>query len=178
MQLAGRQSDVYLAWILPQDVLGPFFERAKAKFDEAGRKSVFGMRTHLIVRNTEAEAWDAAEELLSQAANVVKEQRQAVFAGTAMVGQQAQAQIIADHRVGEHLWNGISTVRVNCGTAIVGDPEQVANELLGYWRLGIDEFILSGFPHVEECRRVASDVIPIVKSLIEDELKVVRGRPV
>ena len=169
LQLAGRQSDVYLAWILPQDVLGPFFERARAKFDEAGRTSVFGMRTHLIVRSTEAEAWDAAEELLSQAANVVKEQRQAVFAGTAMVGQRAQAQIIADHRVGEHLWNGISTVRVNCGTAIVGNPEQVANELLGYWRLGIDEFILSGFPHVEECRRVASDVIPIVKSLIEDE---------
>ncbi|MCE2456872.1 MAG: hypothetical protein J4G14_03565 [Dehalococcoidia bacterium] len=60
-------------------------------------------------------------------------------------------------------------MRVNCGTAIVGDPEQVANELLGYWRLGIDEFILSGFPHVEECSRVASDVIPVLKSLIEAE---------
>ncbi len=166
LQLAGRQSDVYLAWILPQDVLGPFFERARAKFDEAGRPASFGLRTHLVVRGTESAAWDAAEDLLSQAAGVVKEQRQAIFAGTAMVGQRAQSQVIADHRVGDHLWNGISTVRVNCGTAIVGDPEQVANELLGYWRLGIDEFILSGFPHVEECRRVAADVIPIARRLM------------
>jgi len=92
-----------------------------------------------------------------------------VFAGTAMVGQQGQARIIADHRVGNHLWNGISTVRVNCGTAIVGSPEQVAEELLGYWKLGVDEFILSGYPHVEECDRVASGVLPIIKSLIDDE---------
>ena len=167
--LAGRQSDVYLAWILPQDVLGPFFNRARAKFVEAGRKGSFGLRTHLVVRDTEAEAWDAAEDLLSEAASVVREQRSAAFSGTAMVGQRAQARIVEDHRVGDHLWNGISTVRVNCGTAIVGDPEQVARELLGYWQLGIDEFILSGFPHVEECRRVASDVIPVLKTLIEAE---------
>ena len=167
--LAGRQSDVYLAWILPQDVLGPFFDRARAKFAEAGRTGSFGLRTHLVVRDTEAEAWDAAEELLSQAASVVKNQRSAAFAGTAMVGQRAQARTVEDHRVGNHLWNGISTVRVNCGTAIVGDPEQVANELLGYWRLGIDEFILSGFPHVEECRRVASDVLPVLQTLIKAE---------
>ena len=86
-----------------------------------------------------------------------------------MVGQRAQSRAVTEHRVGEHLWNGISTVRVNCGTAIVGDPEQVAEEILGYWRLGIDEFILSGFPHVEECRRVASEVVPKVKALIAEE---------
>lgn len=62
------------------------------------------------------------------------------------------------------------TVRVNCGTAIVGSCEQVACELLEYWRLGIDEFILSGYPHVEECRRVASDVLPLVRSLIRGEM--------
>ena len=86
-----------------------------------------------------------------------------------MVGQRAQSQAVAQHRVGAHLWNGISTVRVNCGTAIVGDPEQVAEELLGYWRLGIDEFILSGFPHVEECRRVAADVLPLLRAKIQME---------
>ena len=62
------------------------------------------------------------------------------------------------------------TVRVNCGTAIVGSYEQVAGEMLEYWRLGIDEFILSGYPHVEECRRVASDVLPLVRSLIRGEM--------
>ena len=86
-----------------------------------------------------------------------------------MVGQRAQAQVVPDHRIGAHLWNGISTVRVNCGTAIVGSHEQVAEELLGYWRLGMDEFILSGFPHVEECERVAGGVIPLTRSLIEQE---------
>lgn len=167
--LAGRQSDMYLAWILPQDEISAFFDRARAQFAAAGRAPGFGLRTHIITRPTEAEAWDAAEDLLSEATSVVKYQRQAVFAGTAMVGQQGQSRIIADHRVGNHLWNGISTVRVNCGTAIVGSPEQVAEELLGYWKLGVDEFILSGYPHVEECDRVASGVLPIIKSLIDDE---------
>ena len=51
----------------------------------------------------------------------------------------------------------------------MGTPEQVAQELLGYWKLGIDEFILSGFPHVEECRRAAADLLPVVKSLIDNE---------
>ena len=169
LKLAGRQSDVYLAWILPREVLGPFFDRARDEFAEAGRTPSFGLRTHLVVRDTEAAAWQAAEELLSQAADAVKLQRQAVFAGSAMVGQRAQSRTVTEHRVGEHLWNGISTVRVNCGTAIVGAPEQVAEELLGYWRLGIDEFILSGFPHVEECHRVAAEVVPKVKALIAEE---------
>ena len=56
---------------------------------------------------------------------------------------------------------------MNLGTAIVGDPEQVAAELLAYWRLGIDEFILSGFPHEEECHRVAADVLPALRHAID-----------
>ena len=169
LELAGRQSDVYLAWILPQAEIASHLDLARAEFARSDRPPAFGLRTHLIVRPTEPEAWDAAQELLSMADSLVKSQRQAVFAGTAMVGQHSQAQDVADHRLGPHLWNGISTVRVNCGTALVGTPEQVAQELLGYWRLGIDEFILSGFPHVEECDRVATDLLPIVNSLIERE---------
>lgn len=169
LALAGRQSDVYLAWIGLREQIADLLNRTRAKFNDAGRPSEFGLRTHLVVRDTENEAWDAASELLSQAHSTVKEQREAAIAGSPMVGARLQAQVVKDHRLGPHLWNGISTVRVNCGTAIVGTPEQVATELLGYWRLGIDEFILSGFPHVEECRRVAADVLPIVKSLIERE---------
>jgi len=164
--LAGRKSDVYLAWITPKDKMAAFFNMARQQFAKAKRAPSFGLRTHIIVRSKESQAWEAAEELLSNASTIVKEQRQAVFAGSAMVGQKAQSQIVADHRIGPHLWNGISTVRVNCGTAIVGNPQQVAEELFGYWELGIDQFILSGFPHLEECKRVSSEVIPIVKSLI------------
>jgi alkanesulfonate monooxygenase len=169
LALAGRQSDVLLAWIEPQEKIASFLDRARGHFSRAGRTPVFGLRTHLIVRDSEAEAWDAADDLISQATAVVKSQREAVFAGTPMVGQRAQALAVPDHRVGAHLWNGISLVRVNCGTAIVGNPQQVAEELLGYWRLGIDEFILSGYPHVEECRRVAEDVVPLVQALVARE---------
>ncbi len=166
LDLAGKQSDIYLAWILPQEQIAAHIERANEKFEDAGRKASYGLRTHIIVRDTESQAWDAAEDLLSEAASVVRDQRSSAFAGTAMVGQRAQARVVEDHRLGAHLWNGISTVRVNCGTAIVGTPEQVVGELLGYWKLGIDEFILSGFPHVEECDRVAESVIPLVKDMI------------
>jgi alkanesulfonate monooxygenase len=121
------------------------------------------------VRDTEDDAWAAAEDLLSQAAAQVKAQRRAVMVGTPMVGQQAQAQVVADHRLDRHLWNGISTVRVNCGSALVGTPEQIAHELLAYWRLGIDEFILSGYPHLEECHRAADALIPLAEALMERE---------
>ena len=115
------------------------------------------------------EAWDAAARLISRADAVVKGQRQAVFAGTPIAGQAAQLREADGHRIGERLWNGISTVRVNCGTALVGTPAQVAAELREYWRLGIDEFILSGFPHVEECRRAADELLPAARDLIDRE---------
>jgi alkanesulfonate monooxygenase len=167
--LAGRQADVYLGWIQPQEQVAAHLSRARAAFAAAGRPACFGLRSHLIVRDTEDAAWAAAENLLSQAAEQVKAQRRAVMVGTPMVGQQAQAQVVADHRLGRHLWNGISTVRVNCGSALVGTPEQVAHELLDYWRLGIDEFILSGYPHLEECHRTAAGLIPLTQALIERE---------
>ena len=75
-----------------------------------------------MVRDTESEAWDAANELITYADPAVKDQRQSAIVGTQMVGQQAQAREVPDHRVGPNLWNGLSEVRVNCGTAIVGTP--------------------------------------------------------
>ncbi len=83
-----------------------------------------------------------------------------------MVGQQAQARSAPNHRLAPHLWNGLSEVRVNCGSALVGTPEQVAKELHSYWKLGIDEFILSGFPHVEECYRIAEEILPLLRERI------------
>lgn len=169
LELAGAQADNLLMWIQPLDEIAGLMERARARFVASNRSAEFGLRTHIIVRDTEDEAWDAAEDLLSQAQVVVERQRQAAFAGTAMVGQQAQSRSYEEHRVGDRLWNGISTVRVNCGTAIVGNPQQVADELTAYWRLGIDEFILSGYPHVEEAERVAKTVLPLVREVAAGE---------
>jgi len=169
LSLAGQQADNLLMWIQPLAQITELLERARDRFQKNARTAEFGIRTHVIVRNTESEAWNAAEDLLSEANELVKRQRQASFSGTAMVGQKAQSRSYREHRVGNRLWNGISTVRVNCGTAIVGNPKQVADELLKYWRLGIDEFILSGYPHVEEAERVAETVLPIVHKMVDDE---------
>jgi len=168
LEFAARSADVYLAWIQPLADMAALLDRVRKSYAAMGRQPVFGLRTHVVVRSAEGEAWAAAEELLSQADAKVLAQRQAAFAGTPMVGQQAQLQRELQERA-PRLWNGISKVRVNLGTAIVGDPAQVVAELLAYWRLGIDEFILSGFPHPEECRRIAADVLPALRAAIERE---------
>jgi alkanesulfonate monooxygenase len=164
--LAARQSDVYLLWIEPHERLAERIERVTAQFHACGRMPAFGLRTHLVVRSASQEAWETADTLIAQAHPSVLRQRQAVMVGTPMTGQQTQATQAEAHRLGAHLWNGLSTVRVNCGTAIVGTPEEVADELYAYWQLGIDEFILSGFPHTEECERVSRDVLPLLRHKI------------
>ncbi len=166
LRLAARQADALLMWIQPLDAIANLMNRAHAQFAPTNRHPRFGLRTHVIVRDSESAAWAAADDLLSLATVAVRAERQAVAAGTSAIGVQAQVAEYENFRVGPHLWNGISTVRVNCGTAIVGTPRQVADELLGYWRLGVDEFILSGFPHLEECQRIAEQVIPIVRDEI------------
>jgi alkanesulfonate monooxygenase len=163
LALAARQADVLLAWIQPLDAMASLLERARVHYQQAGREPRFGLRTHLVVEATEARAWEAAGQLISEADPRVMQQRDAAFAGTAMVGQQAQSIRVDDDRLGERLWNGISRVRVNCGTAIVGTPDQVADELAAYWRLGFDEFILSAYPHAEGAERVARDVLPLAR---------------
>ena len=166
MELSARQADVHLGWIEPLEETAARLMALRVEFEQTGRPQVYGLRTHLVVRDTEAEAWQAAEELIASADPDVKAQRRTAIDGTAMVGQQAQARQADNHRLGLHLWNGLSEVRVNCGSALVGTPVQVADELLAYWQLGIDEFILSGFPHVEECRRVADQVLPLLRHRI------------
>jgi len=164
--LTARQADVYLMWIEPHEQIAERLERVSALYRAAGRTPYFGLRAHLVVRDAAEAAWSMANDLIAHADASVLEQRRTVMTGTPMTGQQVQAQRVAEHRVGPHLWNGLSTVRVNCGTAIVGTPEEVAEELYGYWQLGIDEFILSGYPHVEECERVSQDVLPRLRAKI------------
>jgi alkanesulfonate monooxygenase len=164
--LAARRGDVLLAWIQPRPATVALLERARAAFAAAGRAPSFGLRTHIVLGDTETDAWDAAAELLRLADDSVRAQRDRSVAGTAMVGAAAQAVAVADHRLGERLWNGISTVRVNCGTAIVGTPEQVAEELAAYWDLGFDEMVLSSWPHAEGAARVADQVLPLVRERI------------
>lgn len=160
--LAAREADVYLLWIEPLEQIAARIERVRAAYEASGRVPVLGLRTHLIVREDADEAWEVAHRLIADASPQVLRQRQAVAVG----GQSAPGAHGDRHRLGRHLWNGLSTVRVNCGTAIVGTPQQVARELYEYWKLGVDEFILSGFPHVEECVRVRQTVLPGLQARI------------
>ncbi|MCY4619314.1 MAG: LLM class flavin-dependent oxidoreductase [Chloroflexi bacterium] len=164
LQLAAARADVLLCWIQPPVPMQELIGRARDAYANVGRTPALGLRTHLVVRDTEQEAWDAASELLSEAHPEVLAQRSAAVKSTAMVGAAAQARRVEDDRLGERLWNGISRVRVNLGTAIVGTPEQAADELTAYWRMGFDEFILSAYPHLEEAERIAHDVLPLVSA--------------
>jgi alkanesulfonate monooxygenase len=164
--LAARLADVYLTWIEPLAPIAARIARVTAQAQACGRTVTFGLRTHLVVRDDPDAVWAAAESLIAHADPHVVQQRQAVMVGTPMVGPQAQARDVAQHRIGTHLWYGLSTVRVNCGTAIVGTPQQVTDELLAYWRFGIDEFILSWFPHVEECLRVHQEIVPRLRAAV------------
>ncbi len=166
MGLSARQADVHLGWTEPLEETQQRLEALREQFSQTGRPPVFGLRTHPVVRKTELEAWKAAEDLIGHADPAVKAQRRTAIEGTPLVGQQAQARVAPDHRLAPHLWNGLSEVQVNCGSALVGTPEQVAKELCSYRKLGIDEFILSGFPHVEECHRIAGEVLPLLRERI------------
>lgn len=165
--LAGRWGDVLLAWIQPLDATEALLNRARAAFEAEGRVPRFGLRTHLVVGNDTADGWRRADDLLSKASTKVIAQRASSVAVGNAIGVQAQvAAADGEHRVGERLWNGISQVRVNCGTAIVGSPDDIADELASYHQLGMDEFILSSYPHLEGAEQVAAEVLPRLQDRI------------
>ena len=159
--LAAREADVYLLWIEPLADIAARVERVRAAYAACGRVAAFGLRTHLVVRDDPDEAWAAAHSLIADADPEVLRQRRAVAPGDRSTAPDAPS-----HRLGRHLWSGLSTVRVNCGSALVGTPQQVAAELYAYWKLGIDEFILSAFPHAEESVRVRQAVLPRLRACI------------
>ena len=132
MGLSARQADVHLGWIEPLEETAQRVDDLKQQFAGAGRPLTLGLRTHLVIRDNEDEAWDAARRLIADASPEVKAQRQAAIVGTPMVGQQPRPAKPKTTALGGHLWNGLSEVRVNCGSALVGTPEQVADELLNY----------------------------------------------
>ncbi len=117
----------------------------------------FGIRLHIIVRETEEEAWEAAERLIRYVDEQTIAQAQQVFARYDSVGQQRMRQLHSREReyleINPNLWAGVGLVRGGAGTALVGDPDTVAARLREYEQLGIRYFILSGYPHLEEAYR-------------------------
>jgi alkanesulfonate monooxygenase len=131
-----------------------------------GRKVTFGIRLHVIVRETEDEAWRAADDLLRHANDETIAAAQAIFARMDSVGQRRMAELHKGRRdkleISPNLWAGVGLLRGGAGTALVGDPQTVATRMKEYMALGIDTFIMSGYPHLEEAYRFAELVFPLL----------------
>lgn len=164
--LAAEQIDVYLTWGEPPQQVAEKIADVRARAAKLGRTVKFGIRLHVIVRETNEEAWAAAEKLISHVSDETIASAQKSFARFDSVGQQRMAALHGGKRdkleVSPNLWAGVGLVRGGAGTALVGDPETVAARIKEYSALGIDNFVLSGYPHLEESYRFAELVFPLL----------------
>jgi alkanesulfonate monooxygenase len=167
LDVASAHADVYLTWGEPPDAVAEKLERVRERAQTLGRELRFGIRLHVIARDTSAQAWAKAQDLLDGLDAEAIEHAQAIQRASQSEGQR---RMVALHNgrtdgleVSPNLWAGIGLVRGGAGTALVGSYEEVADRITEYHDLGIDEFILSGYPHLEEAYRVGEGVVPVLR---------------
>jgi alkanesulfonate monooxygenase len=162
--VAARAADVYLMWPDTEPAVAATIADLRERAARYGRTLQFGYRVHVVVRNTDSEARAAAARLVSRLDPDTGDRIRARSLDSTSAGVQRQHDLRdasdGDGFVEDHLWTGIGRARSGCGAAVVGDPDQVAGKLQRYRELGIDTFILSGYPHLDECHRVADAVLP------------------
>ena len=176
--LAAEQVDTYLTWgERPADVAKKVAD-VRARAAKHGRTVKFGIRLHVIVRETEEEAWADAERLISRLDDEVVNKAQAAFAKMDSEGQRRMAALHAggakrgraDLEISPNLWAGVGLVRGGAGTDLVGNPQQVAARIQEYAELGLENFIFSGYPHLEEAYRFAELVFPLLPRHVQQKL--------
>jgi alkanesulfonate monooxygenase len=162
--VAAQAADVYLMWPDTMPAVEAVIADMRARAARYGRQLRFGYRAHVIVRATEQEARAAAQRLVSRLDDAAGEQirRRSLDTGSAGVARQNELRGGADQEgyAEPHLWTGIGRARSGAGAAIVGDPDQVLAKLRGYASLGMEAFILSGYPHAAEGDLFARHVLP------------------
>ncbi|WP_309604174.1 LLM class flavin-dependent oxidoreductase [Phenylobacterium sp.] len=163
-EAAAQGCDVYLMWPDKMAAVAEIIADLTARAARRGRKLKFGYRVHVVVRETEEAARAAADRLLSRLDAPTGEAIRAKSLDSTSAGVRRQAELRAaasdDGYAEENLWTGIGRARSGCGAAIVGDPDQVLKKLQAYQALGIEAFILSGYPHQAECDLFARHVLP------------------
>ena len=178
-ELAAEQVEAYLTWGEPPAEVARKVADVRARAARKGRTVEFGIRLHVIVRETEAAAWQAAEDLISRVDDDTVNRAQAAFARMDSEGQRRMAALHAggrkrtraDLEISPNLWAGVGLVRGGAGTALVGDPKTVAARIEEYAALGLDKFILSGYPHLEEAYRFAELVFPLLSKRSKTQLR-------
>lgn len=177
-ELAAEQVDAYLTWGEPPAEVAKKIADVRERAERRGRKVKFGIRLHVIVRETDEEAWADAERLISRLKDETVVQAQAAFARMDSEGQRRMAQLHAggtkrsrkDLEISPNLWAGVGLVRGGAGTALVGSAQTVADRIKEYADLGIDTFVLSGYPHLEEAYRFAELVFPLLPINVQEKL--------
>jgi alkanesulfonate monooxygenase len=163
-EAAAAQCDVYLMWPDKMEAVKAIIDDMQARAARHGRALRYGYRAHVVVRDTEAEARAAADRLLSKLDAAQGEAIRGRSLDSKSAGVAAQAALregASDDGYAEaNLWTGIGRARSGCGAAIVGDPDQVLAKLQAYRELGIEAFILSGYPHAAEADLFARHVLP------------------
>jgi len=179
-EIAARQADVYLTWGEPPSAVAEKIADLRERASRYGRTLRFGIRLHVIVRDTAERAWRDAEELISRVDDATIEKAQAALGRMDSEGQrrmvallarppetsgeQGRRRLLERLEVAPNLWAGVALVRGGAGTALVGDAKIVAARMREYADLGIETFILSGYPHLEEAYRFAELVFPLLPS--------------
>lgn len=164
VELCGRHCDVYLMWPEPEALLAERMRTVHARAEAHGRVLDYGLRVHMVVRDTEAEAREYADELVSRLDDGKGEEirGRALDARTYGVSLQAANRDRSDEQgfVEPHLWTGIGRARSGCGAALVGSVDQVMDKIERYGKMGIRAFIFSGYPHLDECVNFGQKVLP------------------
>lgn len=163
-KIAAKHVDTYLTWGEPPQAVVEKIASVRKLAEAQGRTLRFGIRLHVIVRETRQEAWDAAESLIKYVDDNAIAAAQQLYARMDSVGQQRMAALHNGSRsaleISPDLWAGVGLVRGGAGTALVGDPDTIAARMREYAEVGVETFIMSGYPHLEEAYRVAELLFP------------------
>ena len=163
---AAKDADVYLMWPDTEDQIVSVMDDMKQRAASYGRTLRFGYRVHVVVRDTEDEAREAAAHLIAAVDEETGDAIRSRSLDSTSTGVRRQAELresaTNDGFVEPLLWTGIGRARSGCGAALVGTPEQVAQKILRYRDMGIEAFIFSGYPHETEAQRFANTVLPLL----------------
>ncbi len=168
VNLCAEHCDVYLMWPEAEAQLADRMRVVNERAQHYGRTIDYGLRIHMIVRDTEAEAREYAEDLVSQLDDEIGRQirERALDAKNFGVSIQTQNLKLADESgyIEPHIWTGIGRARSGCGAALVGSVDQVMSKMERYQKMGIRAFIFSGYPHLNECEQFGTKVLPHLKT--------------